>query len=205
MTDAGDRRSGALSGRSGKARRSSTTGSLLAGLAGDVRAGRVSAVELVRASLQRIDAARDLNAVVVVRSEEALAEAARTDLAAQRGLPLGPLAGMPLLVKDIEAVAGLTTTCGSLLHRDDPPAPADGLGPRRLRAAGAIVVGKTNVPEFAFEGYTSNRLFGATLNPWNKAWSPGGSSGGSASAIAAGLAPSATLGCDRVNEVSPTA
>jgi Asp-tRNA(Asn)/Glu-tRNA(Gln) amidotransferase A subunit family amidase len=164
----------------------------LAALAAAVRERRTSAVELVRASLARIDAARDLNAVVRLRAEAALAEAEGVDLAAARGVSLGPLAGLPLLVKDIEDVAGLPTTYGSLLHRDSEPAANDGLVPRRLRAAGAIVVGKTNVPEFAFEGYTSNRLFGATRNPWNRAWSPGGSSGGSACAIMAGLAPLAT-------------
>ena len=168
-----------------------TRGSL-AGLADDVRAGRITAVELVQRSLRRIEAARDLNAVVLVRAEEALAEAEAVDRAAERQEPLGPLAGIPLLVKDIEDVAGLPTTFGSLLHRDDPPAGTDGIVPRRLRAAGAVVVGKTNVPEFAFEGYTSNRVFGATRNPWNPAWSPGGSSGGSAAAVAAGLAPIAT-------------
>jgi Asp-tRNA(Asn)/Glu-tRNA(Gln) amidotransferase A subunit family amidase len=164
----------------------------LAGLADAVRTGRISAVELVRVSLTRIDEARDLNAVVRVRVDEALAEAAEIDRATRRGVSLGPLAGVPLLVKDIEDVAGLPTTFGSLLHRDAPPALVDGLVPRRLRAAGAIVVGKTNVPEFAFEGYTFNRLFGATVNPWAADRSPGGSSGGSASAMAAGLAPIAT-------------
>ena len=77
----------------------------------------------------------------------------------------------------------MLTTRGSLLHADDPPAAADGLVPGRLRAAGAILVGKTNLPEDAFEAYTANRLFGDTRNPWDLQRSPGGSSGGSAAAL----------------------
>jgi Asp-tRNA(Asn)/Glu-tRNA(Gln) amidotransferase A subunit family amidase len=160
----------------------------LAALASAVRERRVSAEDLVRAALERIDRLDgDLNAVVRVR-EEALEEA--------RGLDgerrAGPLAGLPLLVKDNEDCAGLPTTFGSLLRADAPPASADCEAVARLRAAGAIVVGKTNVPEFAFEGFTSNRLFGDTRNPWAGDWSPGGSSGGSAAALAAGMVPLAT-------------
>ena len=140
---------------------------MLADLAADVRARRRSAEELVLAALARIEAARDLNAVVTLRAEAALADAAVVDELARRAPErLGPLAGLPLLVKDIEDVAGLRTTYGSLLHAEDPPALADGLVPGRLKRAGAIVVGKTNTPEFAFEAYTGNRLFGATRNPW---------------------------------------
>ncbi len=167
-------------------------GGRLGSLARAVRDRDVSAVELVERSLARIEAARDLNAVILVRADEAIAEAAAVDEAVAHGREVGPLGGLPLLVKDIEDVAGLPTTHGSLLMRDAPPADQDGLVPRRLRAAGAIVVGKTNVPEFAFEGYTDNRLFGPTRNPWGRDWSPGGSSGGSAAALTAGLAPMAT-------------
>lgn len=158
-------------------------------LAASVRAGGASATELVGRSLDRIGA-RDaaLHAVVALRAEEALAEAAAADA---RG-HTGTLAGLPLLVKDTEDVAGMRTTHGSAVHADAAPAAEDSLVVARLRAAGAIVVGKTNVPEFAFEGYTSNELFGATLNPWAPRWSPGGSSGGSAAALVAGLAPIAT-------------
>jgi Asp-tRNA(Asn)/Glu-tRNA(Gln) amidotransferase A subunit family amidase len=95
-------------------------------------------------------------------------------------------------VKDTEDLAGLVTTHGSLVHADDPPAADDSLVVARLRAAGAVAVGKTNVPEFAFEGYTSNLVFGATRNPWAPDWSPGGSSGGSGAALAAGLSAIAT-------------
>jgi Asp-tRNA(Asn)/Glu-tRNA(Gln) amidotransferase A subunit family amidase len=86
----------------------------------------------------------------------------------------------------------MCTTQGSVLFAGGPPATRDGLTPARLRAAGAIVVGKTNLPEFATEGYSANLIFGATRNPWGLEWSPGGSSGGSGAALAAGLAPIAT-------------
>src|SRR5262249_2267267 len=100
--------------------------------------------------------------------------------------------GIPFLVKDTEDTVGMPTRHGSLLFADAQPATSDDLIPRRLKAAGAIVVGKTNTPEFAFEGYTDNRLFGPTRNPWGTDWSPGGSSGGSAAALAAGMSPIAT-------------
>ena len=133
-----------------------------------------------------------LNAVVALRAEEAIAEAKALDRRKQPAAELGPLAGVPLLVKDLEDVAGMRTTQGSVLFANAPAASVDGLVPSRLRAAGAIVVGKTNLPEFAAEGFTSNLLFGTTRNPWALDWSPGGSSGGSAAAIASGMAPIAT-------------
>jgi Asp-tRNA(Asn)/Glu-tRNA(Gln) amidotransferase A subunit family amidase len=161
-------------------------------LASLVRARHTSATELVDRGLTRIAETRDLNAVVLVRAEMAMEEARAADRAVGRGEVSGQLHGLPLLVKDIEDVSGFRTTFGSLLQADAAPATRDGLVPRRLRGAGAIVVGKTNVPEYAFEGYTANRVFGATLNPWARAWSPGGSSGGSAASLAAGVAPLAT-------------
>lgn len=153
----------------------------------------VSAEEVVRVALEhieRLDA--DLNAVVALRGEEAVAEARALDSAKAAQGAGAPLAGVPLLVKDLEDVNGMRTTQGSLLFADSPPATTDGLVPSRLRAAGAIVVGKTNLPEFACEGFTSNLLFGTTRNPWAHDWSPGGSSGGSAAALAAGMVPIAT-------------
>jgi Asp-tRNA(Asn)/Glu-tRNA(Gln) amidotransferase A subunit family amidase len=161
----------------------------LAEIVADLRARRVSSQDLVRSSLERIDRLDgEIGAVVALR-EEALADARAID---EDGSFAGPLCGLPLLVKDTENVAGMRTTFGSLLHVDDPPASFDDLSVERLRAAGAIVVGKTNVPEFAFEGFTSNRVFGDTRNPWAPEWSPGGSSGGSGAALAMGLAPIAT-------------
>jgi Asp-tRNA(Asn)/Glu-tRNA(Gln) amidotransferase A subunit family amidase len=164
----------------------------LAGLAAAVRSGEVSSTRLVRESLRRIDANRDLNAVVARRDERALADADHIDDRVRMGQDPGQLAGLPVLVKDNEDSIGLPTTFGSHLFKDAAPAMADGVVAARLRAAGAVVVGKTNLPEFALEGYTDNPMFGPTVNPWDRAASPGGSSGGSAAALAAGLVPLAT-------------
>lgn len=165
---------------------------MLSVIASAIAAGERSSEELAMESLDRIGRAAELNAVVRLGADEAIAEARRLDLAVRRGQRIGPLAGLPLLVKDIEDVSGIPTTHGSLLHVSDGPASADSLIPARLRSAGAIVVGKTNTPEFAFEAYTSNRVFGPTRNPWATQFSPGGSSGGSAAALSAGLASIAT-------------
>jgi Asp-tRNA(Asn)/Glu-tRNA(Gln) amidotransferase A subunit family amidase len=161
----------------------------IADLAAAVRERRVSSEELVLRSIERIERLDPpIGAVVAVR-QEAIDEARAADAS---GSHPGPLAGLPLLVKDTEHVRGMRTTFGSLLHSKDPPAAVDELSVERLRAAGAIVVGKTNVPEFAFEGFASNRVFGDTRNPWARDWSPGGSSGGSAAALVMGLTPLAT-------------
>jgi len=165
---------------------------LLVPLACAVRNGSRSAVELVEESLRRTGAAGNLNAVIAIREDEALADARRLDAHTRAGNDPGPLAGLPLLVKDIEDVAGMRTTFGSVLRAADPPVEHDGMAVARLRRAGAIVLGKTNVPEFAFQGFTDNELFGPTNNPWLVTASAGGSSGGSAAALAAGLAPLAT-------------
>jgi Asp-tRNA(Asn)/Glu-tRNA(Gln) amidotransferase A subunit family amidase len=165
----------------------------LAALAAEVREGRVSAESLVAESLGRIERLDGpINAVVLTRGDGAFADAAAIDVRVEAGEDPGPLAGLPLLVKDNEDAAGLPTTFGSLLRQDAQPAERDCEVVARLRAAGAVVVGKTNLPEFAFEGFTWNRLFGETRDPWALDWSPGGSSGGSAAALAAGMAPLAT-------------
>jgi Asp-tRNA(Asn)/Glu-tRNA(Gln) amidotransferase A subunit family amidase len=162
-------------------------------IAASVRDGLVTAEALVAESLGRIERLDGpINAVVRTRGDDALTEAATVDARIAAGEDLGPLAGLPLLVKDNEDVAGLPTTFGSLLRADAAPAERDCEAVARLRAAGAIVVGKTNLPEFAFQGFTSNRLFGDTNDPWALDWSPGGSSGGSGAALAAGMAPIAT-------------
>ena len=158
-----------------------------------MRTRRISSRQLVERSLERISRLDGpLNAVVALRAGPALAEALALDERVAAGEDPGPLAGLPVLVKDLEDVAGLRTTYGSALFAGAPAASRDGLTPARLRAAGAIVVGKTNLPEFATEGYSANLVFGATRNPWGLQWSPGGSSGGSGAALAAGLAPIAT-------------
>jgi Asp-tRNA(Asn)/Glu-tRNA(Gln) amidotransferase A subunit family amidase len=161
---------------------------MLSELADAVRHRRVHARELVEESIRRIDAAESLNAVIALRAEEALAEAELVE--DDEGLL--PLLGLPLLVKDLTEVAGMRTTYGSPLYASAEVADADATIVARLRAAGAIVVGKTNTPAFGHTAVTDNLVFGATRNPWNPDRSPGGSSGGSAAALAAGLAPLAT-------------
>jgi Asp-tRNA(Asn)/Glu-tRNA(Gln) amidotransferase A subunit family amidase len=164
----------------------------LAELAACVAAREVSAREMVEEALHRIERLdADLHAVVALR-EESLEDARALDDAIAAGAEARPLAGLPVLVKDVTDVAGMRTTFGSQWFADAPVADVDGLVPARLRAAGAIVVGKTNTPEFATEGYTSNLVFGTTGNPWRLDAAPGGSSGGSAAALAAGMVPIAT-------------
>lgn len=158
-----------------------------------MRTRRVSSHQLVERVLERISRLDgQLNAVVALRADHALDEARALDARVAAGDDPGPLAGIPVLVKDLEDVTGMRTTQGSMLFADAPLAAQDGLTPSRLRAAGAVIVGKTNLPEFATEGYTANLIFGVTRNPWGPEWSPGGSSGGSGAALAAGLAPIAT-------------
>ena len=158
---------------------------VLSELAAKVRDGSIDPVDLVEESLRRIDAAAELNAVVAVYADEAR-------VAARSHHRRGALAGLPFLVKDMARVAGHVTTAGSLLYANGPADQVDDVVVARLREAGAILIGRTNSPEFGATAYTSNSLFGATRNPWNTAKSPGGSSGGSSAALAAGLAPIAT-------------
>ena len=167
---------------------------MLRELGEQVRAGEMSAVELVRRAYARVgDSNAAVNAVIGVRDEdEAIAEARALDDGVRAGKAAGPLAGVPFLVKDNHDLAGMRTTQGTRVLADEPPATRDSLCVARLRAAGAIPVGKTNVPEFCFEGYTGNRAYGVTVNPWAREWTPGGSSGGSAAAMAAGMIPFAT-------------
>jgi aspartyl-tRNA(Asn)/glutamyl-tRNA(Gln) amidotransferase subunit A len=152
----------------------------------------LSPVELVRAALARIAATNPkLGAFVALREEEELlAEARRAEerIGAGRGRPLE---GIPFGVKDLEDVAGLVTSHGSLPFRANR-AERSSVQVERLLAAGAIAVGKTNTPEFGYTAITKNLLFGVTRNPWNLERTPGGSSGGSAAAIAAGVIPLAT-------------
>lgn len=158
-------------------------------LAGAIRNRELSAREVVAAHLERIDRINPrLNAIVTLDGERALAEADAADARQAGGAPLGPLHGLPVAVKDLEDTAGMRTTYGSTLFADHVPA-ADGLMVSRLRAAGAIVVGKTNTPEFGVGSHTFNEVFGATRNPWALDRSAGGSSGGAGAALAAGLVP----------------
>jgi aspartyl-tRNA(Asn)/glutamyl-tRNA(Gln) amidotransferase subunit A len=165
----------------------------LADLVRSVRAKEVSARELTEASLDRIGRLDPTyNAFVAVDGERARADADALDAKIAAGSDPGPLAGLPLGVKDLQDAAGYTTTYGSALHADDPPATADSPFVARLRAAGCIVVGKTNTPEFGWMGNTTNSIFGPSLNPFDHSRGPGGSSGGAAAALAAGMVPLAT-------------
>jgi len=156
-------------------------------IADGVRTRRLSAREAVEAALKRLDERNPaLNAFVTVDAEGARAHAARIDEAIARGEDSGPLAGVPIGVKDLEPVAGLRYTSGSRAYADRI-ATEDSVQVARLKAAGAIVIGKTNTPEFGYKGFTENRLFGATTNPWDHTKTSGGSSGGSASAVAGGI------------------
>jgi aspartyl-tRNA(Asn)/glutamyl-tRNA(Gln) amidotransferase subunit A len=164
-----------------------------ADVAAQVRDGQTSAREQAERALTAIAATNDVvHAFVAVDAERALAEADAVDRRIAAGEDVGPLAGVPIGVKDLEHAVGYVTTYGSALHRDDPPATVDSPLVERLRAAGCVVVGKTNTPEFGWQADTSNEIFATTTNPWNPARSAGGSSGGSGAALAAGMVPLAT-------------
>ena len=165
----------------------------VADLAADVLARRTSSRELVTAALERIEALNPkVNAFVAVDGDAALAAADAIDQRIAGGADVGPLAGVPIGVKDLEDAAGFTTSFGSRVHKDDPAAAADSPLVQRLRAAGCVIVGKTNTPEMGFKGDTTNPAFGATGNPWDLTRSAGGSSGGSGAALAAGMVPLCT-------------
>ncbi|MFD7156602.1 amidase [Kribbella sp. NPDC059898] len=155
----------------------------------------VSPTEVVEIFLERI-AATDpvLHAYCLLDADGALAAAERLTRKLVDGTPLGPLAGVPVAVKDLIPTAGLRTTGGSLAYRDHVPA-EDDVCVERLRAAGAIVIGKTNVSELGYGGVGHNPVHPTTRNPWNPAMTSGGSSAGSAAAVAVGAAPVA-LGSD---------
>ena len=154
-----------------------------------VATGQVTAVELVEAHLDRIDAVdHAVNAVVTLVPERALAEAAQADRAVREGRPLGALHGLPVAHKDTHRTAGIRTTYGSRIFADLVP-DDDELIVARMRAAGAISIGKTNVPEFAAGSHTFNEVFGVSRNPYALDRSAGGSSGGAAAALACGMHP----------------
>ncbi len=162
-------------------------------LADDVRAGRVSARELTTHALERVASLNGtLNAFVAVDGDAAIKAAAAVDALVASGEDPGALAGIPIGVKDLEDAVGFRTTKGSPCFADSPMATHDSLLVERMKAAGAVVIGKTNTPELGWKGDTVNEVFGATRNPWNPAHSPGGSSGGSGCAVAAGMVPLAT-------------
>ncbi|MGQ0752379.1 MAG: amidase [Betaproteobacteria bacterium] len=156
---------------------------------------KVSPVEVLQAVLQRYESVNPaINAVVTLDAEGAYAAARASEQRIVRGERLSELDGVPVTIKDNIHVKGVRATWGSELYHDYVPQ-RDELAVARLRSAGAVIVGKTNTPEFALSGFTDNRLFGPTRNPWQTELTPGGSSGGAVAALAAGIAPIA-LGTD---------
>jgi len=164
-------------------------------LAQRIRTKQVSPVAVVDAVLERIEALQPtVNAFITVTADEAREAARRAEAAVMAGEPLGPLHGVPFSVKDLLFTRGGRTTMGSRIFADQVPG-EDAVPVRRLREAGAILVGKTTTPEFGHKPLTDSPLFGATRNPWHLSRSAGGSSGGAAAAVATGQAPLA-LGTD---------
>lgn len=158
-------------------------------LARRYREGSLSPLAVVQAIQARIDAVNPrLNAVVSRRDAAVLAEAQASARRFAEGRPLSALDGIPLTVKDSLYLADLPTTCGTPALADFRPG-FDELAAARARAGGALILGKTNVPEFANDGYTANPVFGVTGNPWAPELTPGGSSGGAVAAVAAGMGP----------------
>ena len=155
-----------------------------------IRSRKLSPVEYVDAVLKAIERANPkLNCFREVTAKQARIDARRAEEAVSRGEKLGPLHGVPVSIKDLLDVEGVPTRHGSAIFADNPPAASDDITVARLKAAGAIIVGKANSPEFGVKGLTDGPSFGATRNPWNLDRTPGGSSGGGASAVAAGLGP----------------
>jgi aspartyl-tRNA(Asn)/glutamyl-tRNA(Gln) amidotransferase subunit A len=164
-------------------------------LAAAIRARRVSPVEATEAVLDQIAAVNpSVNALVTVTEDLARTAARDVETRLMRGEALGPLAGVPITIKDLVMVQGVRTTWGSRIF-ERFIAPEDAPAVARLRAAGAVIVGMTNSPEFGYRGTTDNPVFGTTRNPWNLGYTPGGSTGGGAAAVAAGMGP-LTVGTD---------
>jgi Asp-tRNA(Asn)/Glu-tRNA(Gln) amidotransferase A subunit family amidase len=152
----------------------------------------ISPVELLaacRARIERVDP--KVNAIVAHDFDRARRDAEAAEAAVLKGERLGLLHGLPVAIKDLTATEGITTTYGSLIHKDNVPA-RDEIAVARLRQAGAIVIGKTNTPEFGAGSNTANRVYGATVNPFDPMLSCSGSSGGAAAALATGMVPLAT-------------
>jgi amidase len=157
-----------------------------------IRAKKLSAREALEEHLKQIDRVNPkVNAIVTLVREMALADAAKADEMQARGEKLGPLHGLPVAHKDLLDTRGVRTTFGSPIYKDNVPNDDD-IVVARMRQAGAIMVGKTNTPEFGAGSQTFNMVFGATLNPWDLTKTCGGSSGGAAVALACGMVPVAS-------------
>jgi len=160
-----------------------------ADLAAAIARRKISPVDAVKAVLDAIDEKKTLNAWVTVDADAALKAARAAERAAmRRGARLGPLHGVPFGVKDLVITRGVRTTFGTPLYHDNVPT-EDAPSVARMKAAGGIMIGKTNTPTFGWVGVTDNLIFGLTRNPWNLERTPGGSSGGAGAALAAGMAP----------------
>ena len=151
-----------------------------------VTAREISPVAIVEAALERVARYNPVVNAVVTLNERALDDARDLERRLAAGEPVGPLCGLPVGIKDVTPVAGLRTTYGCPLYRDHMPT-ADALVVERLRRAGAVILGKTNCPEFAAGGNTFNEVFGRTRNPWDPTKSAGGSTGGGAAALVTGM------------------
>ena len=152
----------------------------------------LSPVELTELYLRRIEELDPkLNAYLTVTADQTLAQARAAETAVTNGDGLGPLHGVPIAIKDLESTAGIRTTFGSLIFKDHVPDNDSGVV-ERIRSSGAVILGKTNTPEFGVSGTTENRLGDACLNPWDTTRTTGGSSGGAGAALAAGLCSLAT-------------
>jgi len=170
------------------------TGLKISSLRDAIASGSVKAAEICRAALERIERLSDLNAFLTVNTDSALKQADQIDQSAARGEQLPSLAGTVIAVKDNMVMRGVRTTAGSrILFNYKPPYTATAI--ERLQAAGAIIIGKTNLDEFAMGSSTENSAYGPVKNPWDTTRVPGGSSGGSAVAVATGMAIGA-LGSD---------
>jgi Asp-tRNA(Asn)/Glu-tRNA(Gln) amidotransferase A subunit family amidase len=153
---------------------------------------QVSPVEVTELYLRRIEALNpQLNAYLTVTADQALAAAREAESAILARKPLGPLHGVPISIKDLEVTKGVRSTMGSLIFKETIPE-MDSIVVERVYQAGAIMLGKTNSPEFGLRGTNENRLGDACRNPWNRERTTGGSSGGAGAAVAAGLCSLAT-------------
>lgn len=165
-----------------------------------IKSKKLSPVELMGAIIRRIGALNPkLNAYLTVVEEEAMQAARQAEAALGRGIDLGLLHGLPMSIKDLYCTKGIRTTSGSLVYKDFVP-DEEYTMVKRLKAAGAIIVGKTNTPEFGLAASTENRLGDACRNPWNTERTSGGSSGGAAASAAAGISPLA-LGSDGAGSI----
>ncbi len=161
-------------------------------LAAMIRRREIKPSELMELTIKRIEQTNPkLNAFCALRADGAMADARALDQKIARRQEVGALAGLPLGVKELEDTIGLRTSYGSKPFKDNMPK-SDSIQVARLKAAGAIVIGKTNAPEFGYTAFTKNLLFGVTRNPWNLERTPGGSSGGTSAAIAGGVVPIST-------------